>query len=79
MSTLATAKPRAEPEAEAEADSEHFDTFGTLHTESWKTKKKSEFEFYRFRLLYHLIASKFLIGVSHCAFHPTGLCKTLFF
>ena len=30
ISTLATAKPRAEPEAEAEADSEHFDTNGTL-------------------------------------------------
>jgi hypothetical protein len=30
ISTLATAKPRAEAEAEAEADSEHFDMFGTL-------------------------------------------------
>ncbi len=30
ISTLATAKPRAE--AEAEADSENFDTFGTLQT-----------------------------------------------
>jgi hypothetical protein len=32
ISTLATAKLRAEAEAEAEADSEHFDTFGTLQT-----------------------------------------------
>jgi hypothetical protein len=35
ISTLATAKPRAEPEAEAEADSEYFDTFGTLHKAMW--------------------------------------------
>jgi hypothetical protein len=31
ISTLVTAKPRAEAQAEAEADSEHFDTFGMLY------------------------------------------------
>jgi hypothetical protein len=33
ISTLATAKPRAEPEAEAEADSKHFDTNGAFQKE----------------------------------------------